>query len=82
MSETMGERIAQLRQSKNWTQTDLAKILRVTRMSVIQWETDITLNIRPNHLLTLAKVFGTDPYFLVYGAARQPKEGWPMVPVK
>ena len=80
--ESMGQRIAQLRAAKGWSQAELAKVLSVSRMSVFNWENDTCPNIKPPHLMVLAKVLGTDPYYLVYGNARQPKTGWPMVPVK
>jgi len=81
-SESMGQRIAVLRKARGWTQNELAKVLGVTGSAVLQWENDMTVNIRPPHLLTLSKVLGTDPYYLVWGGDRQPKGGWPMVPVK
>jgi transcriptional regulator with XRE-family HTH domain len=80
--ESMGQRIALLRSAKGWTQAELSRVMKVTRATVMNWENDSVPNIRPPHLMVLAKVLGTDPYYLVYGAARQPKDGWPMVPVK
>lgn len=80
--ESMGQRIALLRSSKGWSQAELAKIVSVSRMSVFNWENDAVPNIKPPHLMVLAKVLGTDPYYLVYGETRKPKHGWPMVPVK
>jgi transcriptional regulator with XRE-family HTH domain len=80
--ETMGQRITLLRAAKGWSQAELGKILSVTRATVFNWENDSVANIRPRHLMVLAKVLGTDPYYLVYGDARKPREGWPMVPVK
>jgi transcriptional regulator with XRE-family HTH domain len=70
MDETMGKRIARLRESKGWSQAELARKLGITRASVHQWENDSSPNIRPANLLALADLLGTDPYYLVHGPDR------------
>jgi transcriptional regulator with XRE-family HTH domain len=71
-TETMGRRIARLREAKGWSQAELARRLGVTRASVHQWENDSSPNIRPVNLLALADILGTDPYYLVHGPDRSP----------
>ena len=66
----MGKRIARLRESKGWSQAELARKLGITRASVHQWENDSSPNIRPANLLALSDLLGTDPYYLVHGPDR------------
>lgn len=39
---TLGENIVRLRTNKNWSQSDLAEALEVSRQSVSKWETDVS----------------------------------------
>jgi transcriptional regulator with XRE-family HTH domain len=76
--ETMGKRIGLLREARGLTQAQLAEVCGVTRAAAHSWENDATPNIRPPNLLMLAKVLGTDPYYLVFGPKREPKGGFPI----
>lgn len=68
--ETMGQRIKQMREARNWTQTQLAELVGVTVSAVSQWELDQTENVKLLPFLRLAKLFGTDPHYLVFGQGR------------
>lgn len=78
--ETMGQRIAKLCEAKGLSQSDVARLLGVTRASVGQWWHDVSPNIRPANLITLAHILGTDERYLVHGKSRQPEGGFPTVP--
>lgn len=78
--ETMGQRIARLADAKNLSQSEIARLLGVTRASVGQWFHDVSPNIRPANLATLAHVLGTDVPYLIWGKARQPEGGFPPAP--
>ncbi len=68
--ETMGQRIKRLRESRNWTQSDLSELVGVTVSAVSQWELDQTENVKLVPFLRLAKVLETDPHYLVFGQTR------------
>lgn len=72
--ETMGDRIRTLRESKGWTQGDLADRLtargaRVTFSAVSQWERGETQNIKLRLFLALVEELGTTHEYLVHGPA-------------
>lgn len=75
----MGQRIAKAMSIRNITQSKLAGICGVSRMTVHQWVKDIS-EPRPENLLTLAHVLGTDARYLVFGDDREPQGGFPSVP--
>lgn len=77
--ESMGHRITKALTMKNLSQAELAEICGVSRMTVHQWVKDIS-EPRPENLLTLAHVLGTDAPYLVFGDDRQPPGGFPQVP--
>jgi len=77
--ETMGQRITKAMAMKNITQAELAGICKVSRMTVHQWVKDIS-DPRPENLLTLAHVLGTDARYLVFGEDREPIGGFPSIP--
>src|SRR5687768_9610821 len=68
--ETMGQRIKQMRESRGWTQGQLADLVGVTVSAVSQWELDQTENVKLLPFLRLAKLFETDPHYLVFGPGR------------
>jgi transcriptional regulator with XRE-family HTH domain len=74
MDETMGQRIKRLRQSRQWTQDQLAGMVGVTLQAVSQWELDLTENVKLVPFLRLAKVLETDPHYLVFGPGRGSQE--------
>lgn len=69
--ETMGMRILRLMEAKRINQAELARRLKVARMTVSQWVSD-TSEPRPANLLALADTLGTDAHYLVFGASRLP----------
>jgi transcriptional regulator with XRE-family HTH domain len=68
--ETMGQRIRQMRDQRGWTQDELATLVGVTVSAVSQWELDQTENVKLMPFLRLAKLFETDPHYLVFGPSR------------
>jgi len=71
IEETMGQRISRLMEAKRIKQSELARRLKVSRMTVSQWVSD-TSEPRPANLLALADTLGTDAHYLVFGASRVP----------
>lgn len=75
--ETMGDRIRQLRESRGWTQQELAERLSVslrahgkdpvTSVSVSQWERSETKNIKNVTFYLLARELGTQEEYLLFG---------------
>lgn len=65
--ETMGDRIRTLRQSRGWTQEELGERIGVTKVSVSQWETGITSNIRLKTFIALYEELQTTPHYLIFG---------------
>lgn len=68
----MGDRIRALRQSKGWTQQQLADRLtargaRVTFSAVSQWERGETQDIKLRLFLALVEELGTTHEYLVHG---------------
>lgn len=68
--ETMGQRIKRMRDQRGWTQTQLAELVGVTVSAVSQWELDQTENVKLLPFLRLARLFETDPHYLVFGSGR------------
>jgi putative transcriptional regulator len=68
--ETMGDRIRLLRQSKSLTQEQLGDRVGVSKVSVSQWETGSTANIRLRTFLALCEELGTNPQYLIFGPER------------
>lgn len=78
--ETMGVRIVRQMQVKNLNQSEVARILEVSRMTVNQW-CNGTSEPRPENLLGLAELlFDGDVHYLVLGPSREPEGGFPTVP--
>jgi transcriptional regulator with XRE-family HTH domain len=66
MSETIGKRIAFLRQKHGWTQATLAKRLAISRVAVSHIEMDLIVPSERTVTL-LAGIFKLSPYTLVDG---------------
>ena len=60
----IAERIKELREEKAWTQTDLAKILGVTRSCVNAWEMGISVP-STQYVVELASLFRISTDFLL-----------------
>ena len=60
----LGESIKMLRQSRNWSQVDLARDLGVSKQSVSNWENE---NIQPSieMLIKLSEVFSVSTDYLL-----------------
>lgn len=58
------QRIKELRQTRSWSQVDLAKKLNVTKQTVSNWEND---NIQPSveMLVRLSKIFNVSTDYLL-----------------
>lgn len=68
--ETMGQRVSRLMESKGLSQAAVARALGCSRMTVNQWVHDVS-EPRPEHLLSLSELLGTDPFYLVFGPSRR-----------
>ena len=67
MTQTIGKRIAQLRQQNGWTQQSLAERLAISRVAVSHIEMDISIP-GERTITLLAGLFKTTPYELVEGS--------------
>lgn len=66
MTESIGKRIARLRQEHDWTQQSLASRLAISRVAISHFEMDLTI---PNErtITLLAGLFKLTPHTLVDG---------------
>lgn len=76
---SIGERIAQLRNAKNISQNQLAKLMDVSRQAVSKWETGQSLPDSLN-MIKLADILDTDIEYLTTG--RQVVPSRPPVVIK
>jgi transcriptional regulator with XRE-family HTH domain len=67
MTQTIGKRIAQLRQQNGWTQQSLAERLAISRVAVSHIEMDISIP-GERTITLLAGLFKTTPHELVQGS--------------
>jgi transcriptional regulator with XRE-family HTH domain len=78
--EKMGQRLTKQMEVANLNQSEVARILGVSRMTVSQWCRDIS-EPRSEHLIKLAEMFfGGDVHYFVFGRSRQPEGGFPKPP--
>jgi len=68
--QTMAERIRVLREAQGMSQTELAKLVGVSRGGVAQWELGLVQNIRLQAFLRLCEALRTDPQYLIFGTDR------------
>ena len=61
---SLGEKICNLRKSKNLTQEELGDLLKVSRQSVSKWESDMAYP-ETNHLIELSKIFNCSMDYLL-----------------
>lgn len=71
-TETMGDRIRQLRIARGLTQPALGELCGVTKSAVSQWEDGSTKNIKLEVFLRLLSALLTDFQYLVWGPDRAP----------
>ena len=62
---TKGLRIKQLREARNLTQEDLAKLLSTKRQTISKYEKGIVTNIPSDRIEELAKILGTTPEYIL-----------------
>lgn len=79
MKSEMNERIRSRRLQLELTQSDLAKMLRVSRVSVTKWETGVTKPDGEN-LHQLATTLQTTPEWILYGTGDSPKDDTVVIP--
>lgn len=68
--ETIGDRIKHLRLAKGLSQSQLAKLVGLTKGAISQWEVGRTANLKNAPLMELCKIFGVSAQYLVNGAGR------------
>lgn len=68
----MGARIRTLRESRGWSQGELARRVGVARATVNQWESGRIKDIRLAAVLRLTEVLQTTLRYLVYGPSPTP----------
>lgn len=68
--ETMGDRIRYLRGVKGYSQSELAKLVGVTKSAVSQWENGQTANVKLATFLRLCDALAARAEYLIYGPAR------------
>ena len=65
MSESMAQRIKDLRQSRGLTLEQVADVVGVGKSTVRKWETGMIANMRRDKIASLAKALGTTPEYLM-----------------
>jgi transcriptional regulator with XRE-family HTH domain len=70
ITETMGDRIRNLRNAKGWSQLELADKLGVTKAAVSHWENSESQNVKLTTFLMLCDVLGARPHYVVFGSPR------------
>jgi transcriptional regulator with XRE-family HTH domain len=73
--DTMGKRIAVLREARGLSVPELAEIVGVTRALVWQWEQDMVKGIRPENFIRLCHALKVTPEYLVWGPDKPPAAG-------
>ena len=62
---TKGQRIKYLREKKNLTQVELAKLLETTKQTISKYEKDIVTNIPSDRIEKLAVVLNSTPEYIL-----------------
>ena len=62
---TKGQRIKHLREQRNLTQTELAKLLHTTKQTISKYEKDIVTNIPSDRIEALAKFLNSTPEYIL-----------------
>ena len=62
---TIGQRIKQLRENYNISQTDLAKSINITKQNLYKYETGIITNIPSDKIELIAKFFDVNPAYIM-----------------
>jgi len=69
MTATMGDRIKAKREALGLSRADLAEKLGISEQAVGQWERNITVNIRPDHMLKLTELLHVSHKYLIRGTS-------------
>ncbi len=64
-SKSIGERIKELREKKGVSQSDLAKVLGVSKQTIFKYENDIITNIPSDKIEKMAEYFHVTPWYLM-----------------
>lgn len=67
-----GNRIRELRESKGYSQEELAKLLCTTKQTVSKYEKNIVTNIPSDRIERLSEILGTTPSYILWGFERDP----------
>lgn len=70
----MGQRMRELRNSRNMNLAEVGKILGISGQAVGQVENGVTKNLKLPHFLRFCAYFDADPYYVVFGKPK-PKSG-------
>ena len=62
---TKGERIKQLREKRNLTQEEMAKLLNTTKQTIYKYEKSIITNIPSDRIEAIAKILNSTPEFIL-----------------
>lgn len=65
MSESMAQRIKELRKEKGLTLEQVADIVGVGKSTVRKWETGMIANMKRDKIASLARALGTTPEYLM-----------------
>ena len=79
--ETMGERIKRLRQLKDVTQEELAKIVGLQRGAIAKYEIGIVENMKQTTIKKMADYFGVKPSYLMCLEDKLDELGNPVIEV-
>jgi len=69
--ETMGARIRTCRVQRGLTLEVAAQAIGITASALSQWENDQVKNLRPENFLNFCAYYEVDPYYIVFGQARE-----------
>lgn len=67
--ESMGERMKRTRTLKGLSLETVAEAIGISAQALSQWETGLTVNMRPENLLNWCAYFELNPYLVVFGKA-------------
>ena len=65
MDKTMGEKIRELRETRGYSQRDMAFRLGLSQASYSRWEADKITRYIPEHVKKIAQVLGTTQEYLM-----------------
>lgn len=72
--DTMGDRIKACRKRIGMTQEELAKALGIQNSAVSKYEKGRVDNLKRSTIAEMARIFGVEPSFLLFGSDSEPIE--------